>query len=842
MNTVFPLSASHAEARAVNLRPDKDRQGALVAVGMPVPVGAAGRLSPLRGICVTDAQGTRADHLLCRNLGSGSSCVIDSEGRAIAFPSQVSNLIDAGDNHFLGFTDSGIVPVIFDSAKGFYRALPAAASLEPFVFRTFSTGRVSVSVSPRTLSANYATASHLADNDIAAVSADVSDACRRISAIADSVGALLQPVLVRYRLLDHSGRDVYVSNPVMLSPEDIGPQYLVSAEASVTTNDKGRSVVGEYTFGLQSFQVGFTVPASVASAWKGYARSYVVEISPQLDPLDLSRRIICSMNPRTDSQRSLTILLPGAEAALQHVIGAVPAFIDHFDSQCRTLCSGLLAEADTPDGGLTVQCVPFTEPVPVDRRYALTASAIASRKPVDSVLASLQLPHSPVPSGVVVSGNAALWHGLQSVRFPGYSPVHYFQGRESPCSSVSRLAAHVEFADGSSSVVSCTRSGGIPSGLNPLIVYPSPDAVKITFVCLIDGVCRKFEYPLRPTPCRKAAYWLRPDCMPAPFDNSGESADIDGFYIPAASPAPVPYPAFCAVSPVTNLLKIISVQPVGVGHVIAACESSSSASLVDSPKFTVFTGRGIHRLTVSSDAACPEIRSSRLVDRRVLASPDALCSDGGVIYALAGGDLLGIGGNKVSTLMRGLCTQAGSADAALGFSPRGELWISLPDRLLVRDSLTAACYFRLQPDGSVPRYSRMVALSGALYALEQGGLLCDLARESVDLMKVEWHERRILAGPAAPPRRIRAMRLGLDTLFADGVVQLLTPCGAGPFDSLMPQGASAGTSPIASLRVSGKITAPVTVPVIAPPLSEVRLRLDMNINSGARINFIGLCC
>lgn len=836
----IPTSIHDTENRVVNLRPDEASPGTMVAVGYPAEIDLPGWLSPVRSINVSDAGGNPCMHLLCHTSDGGPAIMarVGGEG-TVSFPSAVRDLIPLGENRFLGISASGNMPVIYDPDEDAYKALPPASELPPIVFGSFMVGQLSATVAGRTLSGNYSTATQLGEADARAVGNDVSDAYMRIVEAADAGAAMMQPVILRYRLLDRRGQTLYVSPFVMLSSADAGLQAQVTAIAPLSTDDKSRSVVGEYTLRMQSYRINAFIPAALADIWKGYAHSYVVEVSPQIDPVDISMKPAIYMNPRTSAQRTLTLCLPGADSASILFSNAVPACIDNFDSYCQVLHSGLLSEID-PVSGSAVYNLSCGNAVSPSARYGLIRTIISGRKPTDTVLTSLQLPHSVVADDMVLSGNAALWHGLAPVRFYGYTPLHYACGDPVSASSASRFAAAVDFADGSRTVVSAVRTGDTHPYMNPLICYPRADAVRITMICLVDGECRRYEFPLTPTPCRKAAYWLRPSGQALPFASEGSAGG--SFHVPASEVAEEKLPSYCCVSPAANLLKITSALPVGTGSVRAACECASASSIVDSPRFAVFTDEGIHRLTISADASDPQIRSSRRIDRRTVVSSSALCCHGGTVYAVAGNELVSLTGTRIRTLARGF-TSDSLNPPSVGMTGRGELWISSGGLLAIYLPDSGGFCFRQLNFGKIPRFGRMVSAGGSLYAsdISDGGRLYDLSRETDAPVDVEWTEVRTLARPGSRRVRLRGIELGMRAMNASGSVDVLGDVCAGPHDALMPQHRAAKLSPLASLRIGGTVSSPVFIPVVAPPLRSIRLRVRMCLNPGARLQYIEPC-
>ncbi len=829
--TKLPLNPDDCEKRAVNLRPDTD--GTLTATGTPRTLSATAGAEPYG--CIDAGDGTL--HLLCRDL-SGSLVITDTGGHRIGCPDDITDILSAGADSFAGITAAGTVPLLYAPEQNAYRALTPAHALPAISLYSSDAGEIAATAGERTLSAGYQGAMQLLTRDADALTADITGAYDRIRTTADAAGTFVQPVLVRYRLLDSDGHDLYVSPPVLLSSGGSGVQGTEAMSVKLGSDSKGRTTVPEYTLRLRAYRVNAYIPAALAKAWEEYAHSYIIEVSPQIDTLDTSRRASYSMNPRTESQRMLSLRIPGADCAEAILTRAVPAMIDSFDRHCRILARGLLSEAAA--SGLALTDINFADTIAPARRYAAVKAAAATQKTTDEATAALRLPHSFMPRGSAVSGRARLWFAPEALRFAGYGIQHYGAGEpEKPASAV-RMAARVEFADGGSTAVSSIETERFTALMNPLITYPRADAMRITFILRdAGGRCLEAVVPLRPTPGRNAAYYLHPGGKA--FDIGDIATEIAQFYVPAADAVKESFPCHCAIADESNPLKPTDVQAAGAGRVTGVAGCFNATSLVETPRFAVFAEGGTLRLATGMEKDMPVIKSIRRIDSRSLNGEAALCSGGAKVYALLGGDLAELSGTTVRTLTRGITTPD-DKEAALGYSRRGELWISTAAKLLIRCD-TGGYYMRLETgaDGrtAVPRYRHMLSAGGELYGTSSlTGAISVLSQECAGDTYIEWTER-VCAPDRCRPARLRRVVIGATASHADLHMAVNDAYGPGPHDSTMPR--SRASAKIAEIRMQGMIYAPIVYPVVSAPVCAARVSVKGLVNAGMRLDYIDLC-
>ncbi|MDE7124910.1 MAG: hypothetical protein K2O12_00300, partial [Muribaculaceae bacterium] len=462
-------------------------------------------------------------------------------------------------------------------------------------------------------------------------------------------------------------------------------------------------------------------------------------------------------------------------------------------------------------------------------RYARLCAIAGKQGRTDRILSWLQLPHSANSTERVVSGNAILAYGLSSLRFAGYRASHYMAERPAATGTPSRMAVSVHFTDGSASTVSYIDTETSTLRLNPMIAYPRADAVRMSFIFTWEGRPMKAEIPLNPSAANKWAYYLREDGKA--FSLTDIAEPVDEFHVPASSSVYDDLGHYCSVSPVENPLRPTDAGVIGNDRIISAIDCSNSTSLVETPRFAIFTTGGMHRMSVSA-ADVPTIRSLRKTDCRILNKATATATDGSCVYAILSGDLVCFNGTKAKTLRRSVISPA--EDVALGFSRTGELWISTPERLMVCivDSLTF--YDRSIPEdiNTAPFYTAMTNADGELFGCcSQSGMMQMLSREQTCLNSFFWTE--CLRTEKGCCRTLRPSHIIVSATGNEMQMRITARLPSCPD--------STDTAHIARIDIKGRLRTPLRYPLACGPTGRIRVTAEGHALSGTQIKSIELC-
>ena len=144
-----------------------------------------------------------------------------------------------------------------------------------------------------------------------------------------------------YRLLDASGREIFRSQPCLVS---LPSGLQLASPVTLSAVDSSFTAVESYRIEAEAMRMRVNIDAPTsADAGKDVAR-LEVWVSPQLHPFDPSQRARCRMISRTTSAEFATLYLPGAEGPLsiatsagRHMVDALvaTAAADNFASVYR---------------------------------------------------------------------------------------------------------------------------------------------------------------------------------------------------------------------------------------------------------------------------------------------------------------------------------------------------------------------------------------------------------------------------------------------------------------------------------------------------------------------------
>lgn len=361
---------------------------------------------------------------------------------------------------------------------------------------------LTVTVPARQLSANYSSAP-LKKSDEIALRTDLTTAYRRLCANAAATGVAIQPALARYRLIDASGRAIFAGQPVLLAPEggaqcaDHVPLYLPDG-----------NTVSEYSLTAAAWRLKVSLPAN-AEAAKRVARLEVM-MTPVFHPFDTSLPAPVQYGRRASANDVFArIALPGRQRGLggsfagnaQRILARALARLESMESPVATVNSpfGHTQELtfDVPCSETTVQ--------DVDRIMAALEKKVMTA-PRD--MAYISMPNSFSARTAAAGASACLWGGITAQPFEGYLPESFAAGTRTQ--GAWEASAFVRFADGRGVARYSGGNTGAFTALAPVICYPAPEAVEITFNLLVGNTSRSITLPLTTDESGRFSYYIAP--------------------------------------------------------------------------------------------------------------------------------------------------------------------------------------------------------------------------------------------------------------------------------------------------------------------------------------------
>lgn len=599
-------------------------------------------------------------------------------------------------------------------------------------------GKIMVRVASRTLGGDMRTASALEPADARAVEADYRGAAAELLRQARAQCVYVQPVLARYVLEDAAGNALFTSPTVVVGQAAL--TYLMPLRCTAS------GVLEGYTLEADARQLQLTVPAGLAAAGVKRIRvlatpqlhtvmpdtgaidlrlghnagtGYVAEVSVGLEPVPEA--------PMPGAAGAQTVAAVQARmAGLEHTVAVLePVAGTHI------LYTG--ADADAATEYRTV-CAALQRTVTVATANEVLAAA----------------PHGFVADTVARLGDTLLWGGVAVRRYAGYPP---YLLAASVADKSWRGYVAVEFADGHVRVHEETQSTDAPTSLQPLLSYPSADAVALTIGLAVAGaqpVVRRFA--LTPSADGRSAIWVAPEMVP--FALTGAVAALT---VPPDTDV-LHRAADCVVAADVRAPDVALASARGFGTEIKRLLPAAAGTAAwdfGRERALVFSTGGI--FTAAVNARRDTIARGR-IDERGTASGQAVARGAdGDVYAVASGSLLRVRANRPTTLLTGLTEGTRAAWDAV----RRELWLLPPpgaDASAVRTTVVCVeqkglpCYRR----DTGARAEVLDEPGGSLLSSAEG--VADISRqeEPEEAVRVEWRSMVDL------PARFRPRALSVD--------------------------------------------------------------------------------
>ena len=708
-------SAKSATMRCHNLRTEILPTGETVLrpVGRPEPVAEGAwwpltKMSPAPGVemlIVADGCRLGAIDLVGADCGAG---VVSTESVSLiaVTDSEISCAVSFGDMLTV-MTADGPRRMAYDAGESAWLLIDPS-EWTALSLTAHETADCTATVAPRRLSGDYSSASEpLNDSDRRAVTGDLRRAYTEVVSQAAAAGVCCAPAIVRYRLVSHDGSTLCISPPLLLGPRDSGR---LTAPVAVTSDD--RRTLDGYEIAARGWRPAVVSSRPVSKAMAAAVSRIEILACPQFHPFDPSGEAVAVLVNDPADRTMLRLTMPGAglsvssgnaaagESRLRRML-AVQADAE----QVVAVIRGPFAE------GSVIDCEPrLTLPYSgVDDECRAVAAALARRpETVSDSQSRISPPHAFAAACCASAAGNVLWGSLEALRFRGWS-ADFFAGSRAGAGAW-RSAVAVTFASGDEQLVAVAQgTEGAPAELNPVLSYPSADAVAMTLIVSAGGKVRRTTVPLTPLPSGDMSVYVSPGF--APFVPEGEAQT---FVIPAERRVRKPLPGFVAAARADAPTAAVSLAPVGDGEVSALFPASRSQSSWDFSRvrFSALTSRGIYAVTLSGASL-----SVSLVDSRGVVGRHAAADAAGRLLAVASGNLVEVGASRAVTLLSDF-----DADVLAYATVRDELWGSAAD-----DGLTAVV--DLSTLQSATRDDAVRSPSLDAYAVV-GGSLCRLGAET----------------------------------------------------------------------------------------------------------------
>lgn len=497
-----------------------------------------------------------------------------------------------------------------------------------------------------------------------------------LDAAAREAGRWWMPVVMAVRVIDSEGRCVMVTPPALMAPAGYQPH---DGSLEYSLDDNSSYLTKRMTAQAPTWTIKLD-PGIAEGDRDRY--TYEVLATPMLHRVDPTGGWAVDRHQRVEQvwryrvhplRNGAAGVWPGASES-QHA--GLRRLIDRFERTARVIATFTVGTADSAKT-LTVappaDSNPATDTADIKRALAST--------PAPTHLGWVRAPHS-FSAAMAAEGATATLYGDITVKPWQGQPASRYAAATDAASGPWRAVTRVTMSDGATVVTLEEGAQGAPTKFNALIAYPSPKAVSLYIAVEAGGKVTTATFDLTPTADGMNAVWLAPGCDAVEPDGT---ADV--LAVPATVGEPRRYrrallvaPASDTATPTASLIPDCG----GVRDMMPARHPQGNWDYGRS-RFTVFTDTGIHSLTV--DKGCRSMAMS-LLDSRTVTARGVTVDGGNRVWAVAGGSLVSIAGNKVTTVCPARNVRALGYDAA-----RREVWMAgIGGDVTVADTVRGLCY------------------------------------------------------------------------------------------------------------------------------------------------------
>lgn len=630
-------------------------------------------------------------------LSDGSSVTVMHNGRDIGvkrddfvmqvgiLPSEARCITFEGDDVVIS-TDSGPCrlyrTVDASTHEDSWNCLMPSGQYPGLHFCMVDRGEVALSTGGITFAKPYDSwGNSLASADIRAISSSLKDAYSRLTRSIAEAGDFTQPVAVRYKLRDSRGKLLFTGPVNIIAPQG-GWQGMDAMTARVHSDSTGRYVnASAVTLSLRRFTLAVDLPGRLSNCDAPtdgvYAEVYVL---PQLHPLDASTNAEYRLSS-TPGEESITLWLPGATlgrapltSRLTRSLASAPSFMPGHEVKIATIKHPFALKTRRIELPIPDSCVSLHREAAEDnaswRQMTYTTAD-------ESELAGLRLaqPHSFSAGCVCRSGKNVVWGRIRRKPFSGYDLNSLTVGdSDQPVKRASiRVTLDVPGAapmqvvhDMSSS--DCEGLIIASDKLSPMVMYPDPAATLMEVrIERQDGSVAETSINLTPSADRRCAQSLSASMQPLSLAVSTAA------FVPYTADSPIhdmPSAVGIADSSDTTAIKAATDCCQGfISQIVPAWRANASWDY-GAGRFYVMSSSGIYGL--AADLTAPSRMKSSLIDPRATVLSHAAVMTPHGVAALAGDDLIMLGGTDARTLLHHVTA------TSIGYSSLyDELW--LPD-------------------------------------------------------------------------------------------------------------------------------------------------------------------
>lgn len=399
--------------------------------------------------------------------------------------------------------------------KGF---IAKAANYEPVIFTTENKGEIQVltrSFTPK--SGNLRDANPLSDTDLNTFSRSLQYSYESVMVQAGRGNMLIQPALIRYRLLDGDGKILFISMPIVVSSGK-GWQLNQPLEAQITKQSDEDFTIESFRMNATAYSISVKIPEYSKESG---VKAVEIQMSYQQHPFDFSEPAEVRIANESSNAPIARIGLGGATCGMKSrdddYTERLRKLIARSEKAMRTI---LRVRADYNQNIMLVpEATVYPEVVNM-----VTDKIIAEGAEIDSRNESELIKMVSSPNGFeaemsVESGDTILHTNLTAIPFEGFDTrerVMIEAGEDEI-----ELTAKVMFTDNTIVEKRAEAKGNFDSlRINPLLCYPNQNVIGIEITARSGEREKRLFTPLFPTEDLNSAIFLTNDLMPMELTES----------------------------------------------------------------------------------------------------------------------------------------------------------------------------------------------------------------------------------------------------------------------------------------------------------------------------------
>lgn len=639
----------------------------------------------------------------------------------------------------------------------------------------------------------------LPDAATTAITRRLTDTYSALSLQAVLGNLWLQPVMLRYRIISHTGVTLHTSAPMVLAPDGWQCCNLLS----VTCSRSGSTLsVPAIPVSAQAFSLKIHIDTT--AAWHPDAAAVEFLVSPQLHPVDLDADAPCRLQRTATTTPVLTVAMPGTTASMASLdwqrtdrLRETLARIDLIPAT-STRFSIPLTDAVTP--------LPNTSALTVDRELRLLRSTLAQpvavtpNKGTAALLRDISTPHSFYARTALTAADTVIWGDITPIPSLGY-PLSDLAASFSPGAWHGVLRIHMQ--SGQTIAGALSADDRMPASLAPVITYPHPQASMLElFVCpdTSPSTVLRAAVPLSPSPSGAHALFIHQSLAPTPLT----ATELPMPEITNADTSPR-HPGMLAAAAISAPLSPLAAIQCSSAPILALTPAVRSASSWDFSRcrFYAFSRAGIYAVALN---AARSSLAATLIDPRGIERAHAAVHTPLGVMALSGSELISVTAARTATV-----TVSTDAVELAWDSPSQSLWlIDALGNLSSRHIPSGYLHSILSPES----VNAIQSTGTALYLTTPDSLLIPAEPYSS-----ERPIRYIRTIPMPFPSRPQMLELRISASAFEGSIAIRA-------HSIPSSGTSGESYPVTTLRISGAINAPLRIPVLAPPRPYISLIIE----------------